>query len=71
MKSPIVPSRGANLASSSSGLFSEIRALVALHCELLSIVSLIGRTMYFHSRSLLRLVGCVFRTNSMRAFFHV
>ena len=52
-------------------VFTESRALVALHCEVLSFVSLIGRTMYFHSRSLFWLVCCIFRTNFTRAFFHV
>lgn len=52
-------------------VFTESRALVALYCEVLSFVSLIGRTMYFHSRSLFWLVCCIFRTNFTRAFFHV
>ena len=50
---------------------TEIRALVALHGEVLWFVSLIGRTLYFHSRSLFWLVGCEFRTNFARAFFPV
>ena len=50
-------------------VFTESRALFALHCEVLSFLSLIGRTMYFHSRSLFWLVCCVFRTNFTWAFF--
>lgn len=52
-------------------VFTESPALVALYCEVLSFVSVIGRTMYFHSRSLFWLVCCIFRTNFTRAFFHV
>ena len=52
-------------------VFTEKRAGVALHHEVLSFVFLIGRTMYFHSRSLFWLVGCVFRSNFTRAFFRV
>ena len=50
-------------------VFTESRALVVLHCEVLSFVCLIGRTMYFHSRSFFWLVGCEFRKKFMRAFF--
>ena len=50
---------------------TESRVLVALHCKVLSFLSLIGRTIYFHSCSLFWLVGCVFRKKFKRAFFFV
>ena len=52
-------------------VFTEGRALVALHCEVLSFVCLIGRTMYFQGRSFFWLVGCEFREKFMRDFFFV
>ena len=50
-------------------IFTESCALVVLHCEVLTFVSLTGRTVYFHSRSLVCLVDCVFQGFRNYAFF--
>ena len=52
MKSSTVPSSSTNFDTSSSILFLHKAALVALYCVVLSFVSLIGRKIYCHSRSL-------------------
>ena len=68
-KASIVPSRRANLGTSSSILFLQNAAVVLLFTVMWStIVRVSDWTMYFQSRSLFWLVGCVFRADFTRFF---
>ena len=57
MKSSVAISRRENFGTSSILFLTESHVLVVHHCKVLSFVSLTGRTMIFHSRSLFLLSG--------------